>query len=370
MEIDKYNNFCYNDMKANIELDGLKETALLLIAKNNLNEEEENFIRKYCEQAIDNVTYTEDEQIIYNFYIKNIIQKLYYNNQVKELDIRVVFQYLMLQKVKDLNIDIHFKILPDDLYSLEFGEKSRKKSLCCFTDKNESNPTIYIRNSLFSQVFEEKNYLSKGKLMTLFSFIYHEIRHAKQDDIIKQQLKTGIESKEVLIWIKELFLRNHDSNYYYNNYEHYHRECDADLESLFMTFDTLKEYFNYFGQAFIDKVYQKLIAYYNSTRKLHHLTPLENYKSSDDAIDVIDSYIDLIAPYNSEYIYKYLSIQYDSNGQRRSSTDLISEYDNKKQLLEKMHSNDSKLYISKLEALDDLYNYLILGAKEKENKKL
>lgn len=345
-----YNNFCHQKIESNIDLKASTAEALSVIERGAHLASEKNFISYYCKIFINKITYTEDEQLIYNFYIDNIIKKKHFNGELKEADIRLFTQYLSLKQIHDLNLRTHFEILPDYLYTLKYGIFS---SCSCHSFKDGSS-IIYLRDQMFRKILDRGHFLDPERLYTLFEHIYHELRHAKQTDIIHNELITGINSKEVLMWIKENIIDHYDPIYYYRNHNDMFRERDADIKAKFKAIDTIKEHFNYFDAEIIENFNKKALDYYQNTIELVHLDPQGGYRTSGEATEVIDSYFDRIVLKYPKYLPTALFIQYNPDGQKKNSSDIVAQYNN--EIINFKEDSEA------LGVFYDLYDYLIRSA--------
>jgi hypothetical protein len=360
MKVKRDNNFGCKDVISN--LDDITKETLSLVSMGAYKDCDQDFICDYCRHSINSIIYTEDEQKIYNFYMNKVFKSRYFDDQIDESDIRTTIQYLALKKIKDLNLTVHFEILPDYLYTLKYG---LMRVSSCKNEKNGSS-VIYLRNSLFNRPLTGKDYFDYQKYFDLLELVYHEIIHSYQNHLMCEQLASGIESKNVLMWIKENIIDDYDGPYYFKNYKNMYSKCEANVKSKFMTLDAINDHFSYFGLKFIKKEEQDALDYYYSTLDLQHLDPKMKYKKENLADYVIDSYIDEIALNYPNIIYEKLGIQYQRDGKRRSWNDLTSEYYTKKLSIQSTYKEGTKEYCDKMESLRDLYDYLIWSAKEKE----
>ena len=65
-------------------------------------------------------------------------------------------------------------------------------------------------------------------------------------------------------------------------------------------------------------------------------------------------------------MHEQLSIQYHADGQRRSSNELTNEYYERKLSAQAIFKVGTPMYETKINALRELYNYLICSVKENE----
>lgn len=361
MKNNKHNNFIKS--KAIGDLNELTAKALYVINDSRFkNADQKKIIKEYCIGSINNITYTEDEETIYNFYFDNILRNRDFEGEVTENDVRVIIQYFSLKKLKELNINAHFEVYRDTLYTLKFGLLSTS---CCQSFKDGSS-IINFRNSLFKKAIDEENSFNQEKLFSLLEIAYHEIIHAKQNDMIHKQHNSQIEDKQVLLWIKENMIDDYDPMYYMKNCEDMFIERDACTQSGFLAIDTFRKHFSCVSSIFLYEKEKELLEKYYEEKNMMNPIPLTNYPNQHKTIEEIDSYIDSIAIDYPVYVYEILGIQYNKNGERRNEKELSEEYYSKKSLIESTYQKGTKLYYDKINTLDELYNYLIWGAKEAE----
>lgn len=353
----KYNNFCKNIKKDDVK--DVYNDILFSIKKGAFKDEEKERIRSFCRNNINNITYTESEQLIYEYYTNIILKNMHFDGCVDEDDVRVIVQYIALKKLKDMNIKACFRILPSSLYVIKYGLRSVSSCL----SMPDGSSIIYLKDSSFKKTLESDKSFNKDGMFWLIDNICHEISHAHQNHIMVNTKE--IESKQVLLWIKENLIDSYDPLYYYVNYKNMHIERDADIEGHKMSIDCISKYFNYFGSKFIRQLEYNALDYIRDTKHLQHLSPKTSYKIGADAISIMDDYMDTIAIKHPSVIYQKLSIQYNLDGTRRSSKELCDEYWMKKAKLKKTCLTRT-VYDQKLEILNDLYDYLISSAKEKE----
>jgi hypothetical protein len=355
---DKYNNF--SKSKGDINVGNVTSTLVATVDKGAYLDKDKEAIRKYCQEAINTVTYTADEEKIYEYYMHNIMRNLHYDGGITPEDVSTIIQYLSLRKIKELDLRTHFEIVPDYLYTIKYG----LTSISSCRSRRDGSSAIYLRKSLFKSVLE-KDYFDESKLFYLLETIYHEIVHAEQNDMVCQQCP-DIQSKEVLLWLKETIIDDYDPKYYIKNYKNLYTERDANIRSRYMAIDTFNKHFHYFRQRFIDQMSRDAFDYRADTRYLRHLDPLKGYKAEGEAAYIIDGYIDHIAKKYPQAIGNQIAIQYNLDGTRRNSKELNDEYWFKKHLIQTTYSAGTPIYESKIKELQELYDYLIWGAKEQE----
>ncbi|MDD2203189.1 MAG: hypothetical protein PHT75_00590 [Bacilli bacterium] len=350
-------------MQKNKSIGEITSKVLGIINDNRFkSKDQRQFIREYCIGVIDDITYTDDEKTIYDFYFDKILRNRHFDGEITEDDIRVIIKYFSKKKIEELKIKASFETYKDVVYTLKFG----LISLSSCKSFNDGSSVINFRNSIFKKAIDKENGFNQENLFDIIELSYHEIIHAFQNDMICKQRFSQIESKNVLLWIKENIIADYDPSYYMKNYNNTFVERDACMKSKLLTIDTLRNHFSCISSIFLyEKEKETLEEYYDIHSKVDLSFPASNKRMISYA-EKTDLYIDAIAKKHPEYIYNSLSIQYDKNGERRNEGELSDEYYSKKALLKTTYEEYTKLYRDKLKELEELYNYLILSAKEKE----
>ncbi|MDD4298281.1 MAG: hypothetical protein PHS98_01430 [Bacilli bacterium] len=355
----KYNNFCKH--KPIDDMENSTDKVLSLIEKTELEVHEKDYIGDYCRSCINNITYTEEDQTIYDFYIKNIIKYLNAEGKITKDDLRTVIQYLMLKKVKDLNLNACFRALHTCVFSFKYSPNCDS----FFITKVDGQSVIYFRNTIFRGVVRKDNCLNVERLIKLLQLLYYEISKTYQNHMVAEQLASGIENKNVLFWIKENAVDNYYYGYYFRYFPRVSFQREATIKGNFMAMDTICEYFDYLDKDVISKFAEDIVDYYYICN-IKHIDPETGYEELCEDVKTIDSHMDLIALDCPAAVYEMLNIQYQPDGQRKTSVELMGEYCEKKSLIDYEYEVGSEVYDNKMASLKELYDYLIGSAKRRE----
>lgn len=211
---------------------------------------------------------------------------------------------------------------------------------------NNKSRSIFLSNLIASKIDESNTDIVYSLLRSLF----HEIEHAIQERNI---LNYNEISFKKMLFIKEKILRNKDDNFYKNNYENIFMEIYARISSILKTceyIDCNLDSYNYklIGSEFYKNYFKQEIEVLRSsmTKKI--------FNSEKPILDLFDYYMCNISKEKIIKTFKkypILSLEYNSDGSRKKTTEIFLQIDNR---LLKVNSNDN---CDKIRIKAKLYSY-------------
>ena len=234
--------------------------------------------------------------IDYNLAI-NLLNK-YFNKEITiEIEeMKAIVRSIITKKLKD--VGINYKVL--------FTESSYTNGSCNSNHNYISINNRLIRNFLSKENISEKDY-------HLFTTMFHEMRHAIQNN----NIKNNNYDYNTYIMLKEKIISGYDSNYYDSNYKMYLMEIDAREGGL-------KDSLAFFKQTF-PNIAPKLQEIHD--RDIEQYEYKDYYKKEFTITkkeEIIDKIFDRIVALHPEILEKYpiLKLEYNEKGLPREYNEI------------------------------------------------
>lgn len=216
-------------------------------------------------------------------------------------------------------------------------------------------------NIFLNEARLERNNTSIAFLANEIITVFHELQHARQMDMVR----SGISSKEILQFAKESALlelanRNNSLSYFGEYYEKNHDvlfiENNANAISVAMFFDVIKNNIK-MNTLYINELTKKL-----NTNIAYSLNP----EIQDMCDDIIEPYIDS----NLLTVYPILQKEYNMDGTRKSSKQLVSGLVSELDEISKNKHLDETEKCVRIKDCNEMYYEVIYKAIKRENPSL
>lgn len=330
-----------------------------LIKSGYYKEDGEKLEKLLIEQGLLDSSRLIDEEIKFNENdsMEQIVQKAkdaYYNRQIIPYDIakklikanydenlkldaetfKACVCSVINNNLKEIGIDIGCNIF--------FGDDNGTRGVY----RNADPRCIWINNSLIENFINidatkcEVNSKELKTKSTIFVTMFHEIQHAKQHE----NMENGNINYLTYNFIKEEVIKDHDFNFYEANYKNIFVEEDAREYGIINAMKFLKKLnINRFEEVFPN--YVKML---DDELKIGNINQEGKKKLSFRCDKKLDNsvYLGELIKNNPELLNEYggiLKIEYNLDGTQKDVSTMISEYNEKKEELQKEEGNELKL---------------------------